>query len=222
MKALKTNKNRLLTITLFILIAGFILLSFLVYNFPPSFVDLRFSLAIQGHHNLTLDHIMAFISWFGTMPASGIMVLATALIFFLFNCKRETVFVLLTVSSGLISTVIKLLINRPRPTEDVVRIIEKTRQQSFPSGHTLFYVVFFGFLIIIMENLKSVNRYVRIGVIAVSAMMILLVPFSRIYLGAHWFTDVLGGAILGILCLFVLSYFYLPKKGEQANLDRPQ
>lgn len=212
MKVLKTSKNRLLTLTLFVLIAGFILLSFLVYKFPPSFVDLKFSLEIQEHHNLTLDHLMAFVSWFGTMPASAIMVLSTALVFFLFNCRREAVFTLLTMSSGLISTVIKLLIDRPRPTEDLVRIIEITRQQSFPSGHTLFYVVFFGFLIIVMENLKSIHRYVRIVVIVISSLMILLVPFSRIYLGAHWFTDVLGGAMLGILCLFVLGYFYLPKK----------
>lgn len=195
------------------LTVGFIGLSCLVYIFPPSFIDLKISLEIQEHHNLTIDHLMTFISWFGNMPVSVITVAVAALLFFIFNYRREAAFTLLTLLSGLISTVIKLLINRPRPTKDLVRIIEITRQQSFPSGHTLFYTVFFGFMIIIMANLKFVNYYVRISVTVLSGGMILLIPFSRIYLGAHWFTDVLGGAMLGILCLFVIGYFYLPKKG---------
>jgi len=217
MKDLKTNKNRLLVGLILVLIIGFIILSCLVYIFPPSSIDLKVSLKIQKHQTVTLDHIMSWISWFGTMPVSLIMVLITAIVFFIFKYKREALFTILTLSSGLISTVIKLMIDRPRPTKDLVRIIEITRQQSFPSGHTLFYTIFFGFLIIMMGNLKSVNHYLRIIIAVFSGAMILLVPFSRIYLGAHWFTDVLGGAMLGILSLFVLSYLYLPKKGDKST-----
>jgi membrane-associated phospholipid phosphatase len=212
MKELKNNKNRLLTTILVVLVVGFILLSVGVYLLPPSFIDLKISLKIQAHQNVTLDELMSFISWFGNMPVSLIMVLIVAAIFFIFNYRREALFTVLTLSSGVVSTVIKMLIDRPRPTKDLVRIIEITRQQSFPSGHTLFYTVFFGFVIVMMGNLKSVSIYLRGTITVISAVMILLIPFSRIYLGAHWFTDVLGGAMLGILCVFVLGYFYLPKK----------
>lgn len=217
MNLLNTNKRRLLTATLFILTIGFIGLSCLVYIFPPSLIDLEVSLEIQEHHNLTLDHFMTFISWFGTMPVSVIMVGLIALIFFLTKYKREAVFTLFTLSSGVLSTITKALINRSRPTKDLVRIIEITRQQSFPSGHTMFYTVFFGFLIIVMDNLKYLNYHLRIGVTVLSAVMILMVPFSRIYLGAHWFTDVLGGVILGLLSLFVIGYYYLFGKGSKRS-----
>jgi len=212
MKFLSVNNTKLLTKIIFLFIAAFIGLSCLIYFFPLSFVDLKISKEIQEHQNPTLDHFMTFISWFGTMPYSVITVGVVALMFLIFRYRKEALFTLLTLSAGVVSTVTKMLINRPRPAKDLVRIIEVTKQQSFPSGHTLFYTVFFGFLIIVMGKLKSVNYYLRIIVISFSAAMVLLIPFSRIYLGAHWFTDVLGGAMLGILCLLILGYFYLPKK----------
>jgi len=211
MKVLSANKNRLLVNTLFVITTAFIVLSCFIYFFPLSSLDLDISREIQEHHNVTLDRLMAMISIFGTMPYSAITVGVAALLFFKFKLRKEALFILLTALSGLVSSLIKLLINRPRPAKDLVRIIEITREQSFPSGHTLFYTVFFGFLIIIMGNLKSVNHYFRKAIICLSSAMILLIPFSRIYLGAHWFTDVLGGALLGVLCLSVLGYFYLPK-----------
>jgi membrane-associated phospholipid phosphatase len=211
MKALSTNKNRLLINTLLIITTAFIVLSCFIYFFPLLSIDLDISRVIQVHHNVTLDRFMAIISLFGTMPYSAITVGVAALFFFIFKLRKEALFTLLTALSGVVSSLVKLLINRPRPAKDLVRIIEITREQSFPSGHTLFYTVFFGFMIIIMINLKSVNHYLRMGIISLSSAMILLIPFSRIYLGAHWFTDVLGGALLGVLCLSVLGYLYLPK-----------
>lgn len=134
--------------------------------------------------------------------------------FFIFysHFKEEALFTVLTLISGIISSALKLLFNRPRPTDHLVRIVEKAKQQSFPSGHTLFYTIFFGLMIIIMCNLKDIPTWFRILVISVSVTMILSIPISRVYLGAHWFTDVLGGFILGIICLFVMGYFYLKDK----------
>ncbi|MET1056186.1 MAG: phosphatase PAP2 family protein [Pedobacter sp.] len=211
MKVLSKNKSRILVNTLLIIAAGFVGLSCLIFFFPLSSIDLRISHFIQRHQNVRLDHFMYFVSLFGTMPYSAVTVAVASFGFLISGYKREALFSLLSALSGLVSALTKLLINRPRPAKDLVKIMEITREQSFPSGHTLFYTVFFGFMIIAMRNLKSVNQIVRIIVTSISAAMILLVPFSRIYLGAHWFTDVLGGAMLGVLCLSLLGYFYLPK-----------
>ncbi|MGY0036281.1 phosphatase PAP2 family protein [Pedobacter sp. NJ-S-72] len=62
-----------------------------------------------------------------------------------------------------------------------------------------------------MWNLKQINNIVRVTVVVISAFLILTIPFSRIYLGAHWFTDVLGGLILGLICLYIISVLYLKK-----------
>jgi membrane-associated phospholipid phosphatase len=187
---------------------GFVTLTVLVSIFPNSFIDLEFSQEIQEHQNPFLDTLMKLVSWFGYSPGSIIIVLVAALIFFIFKYRKEALFILLTSVSGLISSLAKMLVNRPRPTESLVRIVQKVNQQSFPSGHVLFYIVFFGFLTVLMFELKSLPKIVKISVISLSMLLIFTIPFSRIYLGAHWFTDVLGGFLLGILCLYLLCFLY--------------
>jgi undecaprenyl-diphosphatase len=142
------------------------------------------------------------------------------LLFLLFKFKKEALFICFTGVSGLVSSSLKILINRPRPTEDVVRILEETKRQSFPSGHVLFYVLFFGFLTLLMYHLKTIPKSFRICLGLFFLFMIFTVPLSRVYLGAHWFTDVLGGFLLGMLCLLILSYFYL-RKGNRFKKSQP-
>jgi len=191
------------------LTAGFVLLTAFVVLDPLSKIDREFSEEIQEHHHLFVDQLMKWISAPGYMPASAILVGATALLFLLSGYKREALFVVLGSLSGLVSTLVKLLVNRPRPAAPLVRVLIKTQQQSFPSGHVLFYVVFFGFLVLLMYQLKGLHKILRISVAGFSLLLILLVPLSRIYLGAHWFTDVLGGYLLGMLCLIALANTYL-------------
>jgi len=190
---------------------GFILLTILVIIFPHSFIDLEFSQEIQEHKNPLLDSSMKLVSWFGYFPGSAIAVISATLVFFIFKYRREALFVFFTSVSGLISSLVKILVNRPRPAAPLVRVVQKVNEQSFPSGHVLFYIVFFGFLTVLMYRLKSIPKIARVCVAAVSLALIFTVPFSRIYLGAHWFSDVLGGFLLGILSLFALCFFYFRK-----------
>ena len=205
------RKKNILFYVIGLILLGFVLLTFLVSAFPASVIDRTFSEEVQENQNPTLDILMKIASWFGYMPYSVIMVLLTAIVFYLFRYKKEALFILLTLTSGIVSTVIKVAVDRPRPTKDMVTIIEKAGHQSFPSGHTLFYVFFFGFILVLMRHLKSINVLVRIIITVLCLSLIFMVPISRVYLGAHWFTDVLGGFMLGIICLFILSYYYLLK-----------
>ncbi len=190
---------------------GFVGLTAFVYFDPLSMIDREFSIEIQEHQNPVLDFTMRLISQPGYMPYSAFTVIGTALLFFVFKYKRESLFILLTGLSGLVSSLVKLLINRPRPQASIVRVIVKTSEASFPSGHVLFYTVFFGFLILLMLRVNTIGRPLRITVALLSLFMILTIPISRIYLGAHWFTDVTAGFLLGMLCLYALGYFYLKK-----------
>lgn len=212
---MKASRKRRLFYVLAGITLGFLLLTFVVSFFPVSLLDREFSEEIQQYRNPMLDSVMKAISWPGTSPQSSIMVLSTSLIFLLFKRKRESLFILITLLSGVISRSLKILIDRPRPTDDLVRIIEISKYQSFPSGHVLLYVIFFGFLIILMKQLKYISRALRMTVIVISGFLIFTIPISRIYLGAHWFTDVLGSALLGIAGLFTLSYFYLKKAEDR-------
>jgi membrane-associated phospholipid phosphatase len=195
-----------------VITAGFIVLTVLIILYPRSFIDVKFSHEVQEHQNPFLDNLMIAISWFGYYPGNVIVVILGAVVFLLFGYWKEALFVLLTSVSGLVSTVVKILVHRPRPAEPIVRIVQKVSQESFPSGHVLFYIVFFGFIAALMYQLKTIVTAVRVVVAAFSLLLIFTVPFSRMYLGAHWFSDVLGGFLLGILVLFALCYFYLKAK----------
>jgi membrane-associated phospholipid phosphatase len=194
---------------------GFILLTISIFIFPHSFIDLEFSQEVQEFQNPLLDSMMKLVSWFGNSPGSTITVLGGALIFFIFKYRKEALFVLLTAATALVSTLVKVLVNRPRPAEPVVRIVQKASQQSFPSGHVMFYIVYFGFLTVLMYHLKTIPKVVRITVAALSVLLTFTVPYSRIYLGDHWFTDVLGGFLLGMLCLYTLCFFYFRKPAKK-------
>jgi membrane-associated phospholipid phosphatase len=209
---LTEHRRRVIIYILSALMAGFLILTAFVLVFHTTFIDREFSAEVQEHQNPFLDTSMRLISWFGYMPNSWLFVLSTSLLFLCLKYKREALFLALTMVSGAVSTLVKFLVNRPRPTEPLVHIIEKAKQQSFPSGHVLFYVVYFGFLTLLMVHLKTIPKILRVIVIVVSIFLIFTIPFSRIYLGAHWFTDVLGGFLLGLICLYVLSYFYLKTK----------
>lgn len=204
-------RKRLLFYVLGIIALGFIILTLLISIFPKSVIDREFSEEIQEYQHPLLDLLMKAISAVGVFPYSFIMIAVTALIFLLFKLRKEALFICFTGVSGVVSSSLKILINRPRPTENLVRIIEETKRQSFPSGHVLLYVLFFGFLTLLMYHLKIIPKSIRIFIGCLSLFLIFTVPVSRVYLGAHWFSDVLGGFMLGMLCLLILSYFYLRK-----------
>ncbi|RZM27189.1 MAG: phosphatase PAP2 family protein [Pedobacter sp.] len=208
------RRKKILFRTVAGLALGFALLTILVLLFPLSFIDRGISHRIQHYDYPIIDSFMSFVSWFGESPNSYLLVIATAVIFFAFKYKKEGWYVLATGISGVVMFVVKVAVNRPRPTADLVRIYHKTRLQSFPSGHTVFYVAFFGFLILLMYQLKSIPKPIRFVVAIFCAALVFLVPFSRVYLGAHWFTDVIAGFILGLICLLVLSYQYLKTPGK--------
>jgi len=202
------RRRKIIQGTILLISVGFVLLTLVVTFLPVNILDTSFSKEVQEHQNPLLDITMEFISWFGYFPGSAIVVIVAAAAFFYFKYKKEALFVLITSVSGLISTIIKAIVERPRPTDQLVRVVRKVGEESFPSGHVLFYVVFFGFLLMLMYQLKSIPRFIRLTVSVISGGLILTIPISRVYLGAHWFTDVVGGFLLGLICLYVLSYFY--------------
>ena len=193
------------------LVIGFALLTLLVYLLPNSLVDIKFSEEVQEHQNPLLDTLMQAVSWFGNGIIPVLIVVAAAVLFLIFARRLEALYLLATLLSGVVIYGLKFAVNRPRPAADLVRIIRQAQFQSFPSGHVAFYVTFFGFLAFLMYRQRRLTPVVRWPVGLLSVGLIFTVPFSRVYLGVHWFTDVLAGFIIGLLCLIGVIYFYLKK-----------
>ena len=206
---LQVNKQLLFRSSLVTLLIIFTALSFFVLFEPPEYLDIHISEEIQENQTPDLDTIMIWISWLGRTSVSVVMVVLIALFFYFLRLKKEAVLILSTLLSGILGLGLKMLINRPRPAKDLVVLLEDTKYQSFPSGHVLFYTVFFGALILIILRLKKIKYEIKIFLVTLCLSIIFFGAVSRVYLGAHWFTDVLGGFILGVLCVLLMGYFYI-------------
>lgn len=213
------GKKRALHIIILI-VAGFFLLTAFITVFPSSWIDLELSEEVQEEHNPILDIIMKAISWFGQTWISIAMVVSTSATLLLLRFKREAFYCLLTLLMGLITYGIKISVNRIRPTENLVRVIEKAKYQSFPSGHVGFYIAFFGLMTFFIYHGKWFTRTFRITATSICLSLIFSIPFSRIYLGAHWFTDVLGGFMAGSIYLSILVASYLGKNQSDRKIPK--
>lgn len=107
----------------------------------------------------------------------------------------------------------KAAVHRPRPP--MIAWIGHYSDGSFPSGHATQTVAFYGMLALILTTGRS-NR-TRVWALAGVALIAILVGASRIYLGAHWLTDVLGGYALGATWLAVIVAFTLAISNRNAS-----
>ena len=124
------------------------------------------------------------------------------------NCNNLTFYISLAILINLIIVTLlnqgmKFILQRPRPTE--YRIIEETGY-SFPSGHSMVSMAFYGLLIyLIYKHIE--NKYLKWLLISILSLLIVLIGFSRIYLGVHYVGDVIAGFLFSIayLILFIKS-----------------
>lgn len=105
------------------------------------------------------------------------------------------------------ATLVKLVLQRPRPLAD---LYDGLSTYAFPSGHATMSMVAYGFLAALIAGRFARQR--RWIVYAVAALLIGIIAASRLYLGAHWLSDVIGGLSLGFawVCLLAIAYYRHP------------
>lgn len=194
--------------TLILVTAAFALLTFLVKVTPVFSVDVQITRALQSIDFPFFAGLMYLISWPGYGPQELVIVLLISALLYGLGLRWEAVMALiaLSVSTGL-NILVKDLIERPRPTTDLVNVLSVLNSYSFPSGHVMFYIGFFGFIGFLAFSLLKPS-FVRGLLLVVSGGLVGLIGISRIYLGQHWASDVLGAYLLGGLVLVALIQFY--------------
>lgn len=164
-----------------------------------------------------LTSVFRLISWLGNgiiVPVA--LVIIFALYFFLI--KKDKIFALVFALTPLLGQILKSLMKNyfkvPRPEALGCQVFTTYGDRfSFPSGHTIFYVTFFGLLLYYYRKSEGVEAKI---IIPFSLFLIITIGLSRIYLGAHWYTDVLSGYVIGgiLLTAAILVYNRLSKKKE--------
>jgi undecaprenyl-diphosphatase len=205
-------------VALFSAIGAFVVLTFMAASTPFFPLDLQITKALQSIDSPLFLAIMDFISWPGFAPQSVIISGLVVLVIYGLGFRWEAVIAAVAAAlPQLINMLAKQLIQRPRPAVDVVDVFRVLDSYSFPSGHVMFYVGFFGFLwFFIFTSFKpSFTRTLLLGGLGA---LIVLVGISRIYLGQHWASDILGASLLGgLVLIFILQLYRWGKKRFSFN-----
>ncbi len=141
--------------------------------------------------------IAKFITNFG--GAIFLIILTILLLVVLKNKKVGLSICTNLVVVTILNQLLKRLLQRPRPTE--FRIIEENGY-SFPSGHSMVSMAFYGYLIYLIYRFVK-NKYLKWISIVLLSLLICLIGISRIYLGVHYTSDVLGGFLISISYLVI-------------------
>ena len=156
----------------------------------------------EVHKLLYSDNLVEFmkiITFFGGYIGIPIIGLIIAIILFKKNKKRESLdLVIILVLSTLINIIIKLIVGRSRPEY----ILVNESMSSFPSGHAMGSTALYGYLIylVINSNLNNKNKAILSTLLVI---LIISIGVSRIILGAHYFSDIIGGIIISTLIIII-------------------
>jgi membrane-associated phospholipid phosphatase len=193
----------LLAVAVVAAIAVGVLAAIVVMNpyLPP---DATVQRDIQSTNLGPLTLTFPFFSWLGG-PGGLPMQAVVMLLVLLFN-RRAWILALAAFAGGLWYEIVVHLINRPRPTAaQILRVTEHPGSTSFPSGHLIFITISVAVLMLCLGH-RYLPGWARPIGWAIVAAIVLTVGLDRIYVGAHWPSDVLAGILIASAWLtFVVS-----------------
>lgn len=162
--------------------------------------------------------VLDFVTFLGKPPTLMVWVVIAALVLWWRGRHRVAVFVVVTsLGGGIVDTLVKAAVDRPRPVVD--HPVASALGKSFPSGHAMSSTVTYGALLVALSPLMSPR--LRRAATAFTVLLVLAVGTSRLFLGVHFVTDVLGGFILGLAWLFgAVAAFQVWKVEERRSALR--
>jgi len=163
------------------------------------------------------EYLMIGLSWLGTGVAPFVLVALTGAGLLAAKLRHEAL--VCVVGTGLgsaLDSLLKLISNRPRPAPPLVHVIKHYQHQSFPSGHVFLFVEFFGFLFFLTYVLLKPIPLRRM-LLVLLFLPVALIGLSRVYLGAHWPSDVAGGYLGGGLWLMLMMLAYTRLQESSAS-----
>jgi undecaprenyl-diphosphatase len=190
-------------------IAAFSALAAMVQTKQGEAIDRAIAARVQANKDPRIERAMTLVSWFGYPPQSRVLPLTYAAVLWIARFRLEAVFQLAAAGSGLMSTIVKAFMRRPRPVagKDLRVVAAPLAGSSFPSGHVLTYMGVYGWMAIMADLLIKPALPRRLAAGALTTL-IAAVGASRVYLGHHWPSDVFASYLLGSSYLAALLVAY--------------
>lgn len=165
-------------------------------------IDSNVAIFFANHNNIVLTNISKFISF---ICSPKFMILINVFIFIFIILKKKYKLFLINVASiasVVVNNIIKIIIKRERPN---FLVLANETSYSFPSGHSMISILFFGSIIYLVNKYNI--KYKKTITILLS-IFIILVGLSRLYLGVHFLTDVIGGYLCGFVTLIIIIIIF--------------
>jgi undecaprenyl-diphosphatase len=179
---------------------------------PLVAVDVRIHAALQSIRFPLLDSLMVAASELGdgavTIP---VILVVLAWLVWQWRLRSATYWILAAVFAQVFVVTLKLAMRRARPSS----MYEGLQGFSFPSNHATLSVVTYGFLAFFVA--RAWGNVARLRIATATALFILLISFSRLYLGVHWFSDVLAGISFGVA--WIATAAVLHRVGDENERD---
>ncbi|MDP6403335.1 MAG: phosphatase PAP2 family protein, partial [SAR202 cluster bacterium] len=134
--------------------------------------------------------------------AGALLALAVG-VFWLARSRLEAVFLATVAVPDMFNLLVRALIGRERPPQDLVDVVGGPQGFSFPSGTALHAILFYPFVLYLASRYISSTR-LRYGLWGLCTLYVLATGLWLIYNGRHWFTDVMGGYLYGVFYLLVI------------------
>jgi membrane-associated phospholipid phosphatase len=181
------------------------------------FFDLPATQLLQSHRSGFLDIVMRDASWPGYAPQFMVMFGLVLAGFLILKLRLEAlVMTVALLGVGAMGFALKPLVGRTRPPDSMVWVNDHLTQDpfTFTAGHAHTYVVVYGWIIFLALTRLPKGSVMRWLLVVASLAIMLMTGVSRVYLGDHWASDVLGGYLLGSiwLGLEILAYLYIQSR----------
>ena len=204
-------------------VVGFAILAVVASEQAYTELDLRIARWVQGLHIPGLEMASTLASFVTNAYMAFALWIVAMTLLTLKGRPVEAIAIFLISALWVSNQFIGAIIDRPSPSPEILGVVEFSRETSgsFPSGHVAGAVAFYGLLTFLtFSNVRSGS--LRWIVPALAVTIVGLSSISRIYVGAHWPSDVLGSYVLSLIGIAGIAWVYINIKNDTLRIPRPR
>lgn len=178
-------------------------------------LDVRISTNVQTWQGSVPEALQRFGSAVGGTIGAIVALLLCLVVTQMLRCRLDTGFVLIVAGFRLVGFALKDIFDSPRPTDDLVSLLRHYNHTGYPSGHSMTMTMMATTVVVLVWRHVD-SKVARVGSIVIGAVLTLVVGWSRIWAGAHWPTDVLGGWMYGVGFVLIAAWIAFARRGNSS------